>query len=477
MAQAPLETDIMNSASGDVQSISDGSSIGGATQSQSGNSRSEDDYSTGANAARRENLVISSAKLFVLFFLLSLAVVVSYLWYQFTKAMEEDSYQDGFNEHATRLVDSFLEKVEYKVLTASTLAMSLTSHVSHSSSMEWPFVSFPNFERRTAGARRLSGATSIWFSPLVLEENRSLWETYATDNEGMLQSNFSDPFDPHADHVGEIAQSDYHDDEIDSPYRQGDWQVDEGIYRIADTVAITQEFGQTTYAPIWQSAPVSLTKTTAMYNQLSEDFRQEVIGAMVELKTPFFSKSQLAGDDSSLVNDYKTEPNVYLYHPIFDSVQKAAVVGGLTFDLDWSSFWLDTVDGIPGPLTVILESNCGQAYTYTLDGDSHVEFVGEGETYYAESSESLVMETDYADFATLFGYDVDQENICSYRMKVYPTKDFEEEFITNTPTLSALGVGAIFLLTAAVFIFYDCLVERRQARVMQSAKRSNAIVR
>ncbi len=102
MAQAPLETDVMNSASGDVQSISD-SSIAGNTQSQSGNSRSEDDYSTGASAARRENLVISSAKLFVLFFLLSLAVVVSYLWYQLTKAMEEDSYQDGFNEHATRL--------------------------------------------------------------------------------------------------------------------------------------------------------------------------------------------------------------------------------------------------------------------------------------------------------------------------------------------------------------------------------------
>jgi hypothetical protein len=473
MAQTPLETDALHSSSGDDES--DGSSIGETIQSQSGHSGPDDDVSTDATA-RRENRAISSAKLLVLFFLLSLAVVVSYVWYTLTKAMEENAYQDYFNEYSTKLVEIFLERVEYKALTASTIAMSLTSHVSHSSSMEWPFVSFPNFERRTAGARRLTSATSVWFSPLVHEENRSLWETYATDNEGMLQSNFSDPFDPREEHVGEISQGDK-DDEIDSPYRQVDWQVDEGIYRIADTVAVPQEFGKTTYAPIWQSAPVSLTKTTAMYNQLSEDFRLEVIGAMVELKTPIFSKSQLAGDDSSLVKDYKTEPNVYLYHPIFDSVQKTTVVGGLTFDLDWTSFWIDTVNGIPGPLTVVLENNCGQAYTYTLNGDSRAEFVGEGETYYEESSEGLVMETDYADFATLFGYDVDQENVCSYRVKVYPSKDFEEEFITARPTWSAVGVGCIFLLTAAVFIFYDCLVERRQARVMQSAKRSNAIVR
>jgi hypothetical protein len=465
-------------------SINGDESTGETTQSQSGHSRSSEDQRNDATD-RRENLVISSAKLFVLFFLLSLAVVVSYFWYQLTKAMEEDSYRDGFNDHSTKLVEIFFERVEYKVLTASTLAMSLTSHVSHSSSMEWPFVSFPNFERRTAGARRLTGATSVWFSPLVLEESRSLWETYATDNEGVLQSNFSDPFDPHGQHAGNIAQGD-NDDKMDmdmkmdmnSPYRQVDWQVGEGIYRIADNVAAPQEFGQTTYyAPIWQSAPISLTKTTAMYNQLSEDFRREVIGAMVELKTPFFSKSQLAGNDSSLVND-QTAPNVYLYHPIFDSVQKSNVVGGLTFDLDWSSFWLAAGNGVPGPLTIILENNCGQAYTYALvDSASRVEFVGEGETYFDESSEGLVRETNYADFAALFGYDVDQENVCSYRVKVYPTKDFEEEFITNRPTLSAVGVGGIFLLTAAVFIFYDCLLERRQARVMQSAKRSNAIVR
>ena len=271
------------------------------------------------DAARLENIVISSAKLFVLFFLLSLAVVVSYFWYVLTKGMEEDSYEDDFNEYSSKLVTIFFERVETKVLAASTLAVSLTSHVSHSSSMEWPLVSFPNFERRTAGARRLTSATSVWFSPLVLEENRSLWEIYATENEGVLQSNFSDPFDPHGEHADE-------DDEIGSPYRQVDWQVDEGIYRIADTVAVPQEFGQTPlYAPIWQSAPVSLTKTNAMYNQLSEDFRREVIGAMVEFKTPFFSKSQLTGDDSSLVNDNKEEPNVYLYHPIYDTVQKTTV--------------------------------------------------------------------------------------------------------------------------------------------------------
>ena len=55
--------------------------------------------------------------------------------------------------------------------------------------------------------------------------------------------------------------------------------------------------------------------------------------------------------------------------------------------------------------------------------------------------------------------------------------EFEKVFITDQPILSSLGIGGIFVMTAAVFIFYDILVGRRQAKVYQSAKRSSAIVR
>jgi hypothetical protein len=318
----------------------------------------------------------------------------------------------------------------------------------------------------------------------VSDTDRPLWEAYANDNQDKLLSKFSENyFSSHDDrHHRELKLEGEHehDDLEQSPYRMVDWTVDQGMYRIENTIAISDD-STGVYAPNWQSAPYSVTNPTAMFNQMSESFRKVAIETLVELKSPYFAQNQLEGTDSSLLVNHES-PTAALYSPIFEHVEEhegsfeAAVVGALTFDINWASFWSHSVSEIAAPITVILENRgCNQTYTYQVS-NSDVEFVSEGEIFY-ENSLDLVVESSYDRFMELLGHDDIQMNCSCYRVRVYPTQDFEEHYVTNLPTLSSIGVAFIFILTAAVFIGYDCLVQRRQAQLMRSAKRSNAIVR
>lgn len=47
---------------------------------------------------------------------------------------------------------------------------------------------------------------------------------------------------------------------------------------------------------------------------------------------------------------------------------------------------------------------------------------------------------------------------------------------THSPSAVTGVAVVIFIFTSMVFIFYDCLVERRQRKVYSSAVRNNAIV-
>jgi hypothetical protein len=47
---------------------------------------------------------------------------------------------------------------------------------------------------------------------------------------------------------------------------------------------------------------------------------------------------------------------------------------------------------------------------------------------------------------------------------------------SSNPLFSTSAVVLIFLLTSVAFVFYDCLVQKRQEKVMTSVQQSNALV-
>ena len=467
-------------------------------QSSSANSKGYQSADDDDGFSGRNKNAISTAKLCVLAFLLSLAVVVSYVWYQFSIESEEKMYSDEFHEFGTKLLETFYERVEFNLLAAASLSQLLSLSVNNrdGQQQQWPFASFANFERRTAATRRLTGSSSIWFAPIVQTSERSEWEAYAVEYQTVLNSSFDDPF---LAHLPPLARSDgVEEDAIISQFRQvEDGTLEGGMYGFVNgrPARIPQHSNKESYyAPIWQSAPQTMTQTAAMFDQTSESRRQKALDTMIKLKRPGLAQTQYLGASDSLIKDdgYMGEPHVSLYCPIWNHVgkdnggdQDKMITAALTMEMAWRTYLSGAIEGTPGPLTVLLENSCDES-SYAFQVDAEVaEFVSEGALAF-ENPLELMLESDENRLDELiFGKVIRADDnstisadvVCKHRIKVLPTMEFEQSFLTDQPLLSSLGVGGIFILTAAVFIFYDVLVGRRQAKVEQSAKRSSAIVR
>ena len=66
------------------------------------------------------------------------------------------------------------------------------------------------------------------------------------------------------------------------------------------------------------------------------------------------------------------------------------------------------------------------------------------------------------------------EDYCSYSLRVYPSGQLQDEFITFKPAIYTACVALAFVLISAVAITYDCVVQRRLKAVLDSALESRA---
>jgi class 3 adenylate cyclase len=99
------------------------------------------------------------------------------------------------------------------------------------------------------------------------------------------------------------------------------------------------------------------------------------------------------------------------------------------------------------------------------------------------SFDSLLIETTYQDFNELVLESNTQaqdnstfQTACSYRIRVYPTNEFQSMYLTNKPIIYTVIVVLAFGVTTVVFLAYDYIVRRLQTKVLDSAKQSELIV-
>jgi len=388
---------------------------------------------------------------------------------------------------------------------------------------QWPFVTFSDFERRVAASRRLLQASSVWFIPFVATDQRALWETYAADMQYALPpTDFQDPvvdfdydFESHSNSNSSSSTSTSTSSSTSSSASQlhrsdVDWPIAQGMYRIQDDAAVSDDaasYSHPFYAPTWQVSPYSVANTTTMFNQMSEELRMATVQDIRATSRPLYSPSQLESTPTSLLKHHQSPSNdgnsnndsdsnnhrgpyVSLYTPVHESFQDESsssnnnVVAAISFQFYWIHMLQDAIHGIPSPLYVQLESTCNpdQLYSYKVS-DQAVSFLhstNSNKQMLFNNHLNLELQSTFEDFQAIINATApssSSSSICSYRITVTPTQEYQDEYLTNQPTLSAIGVAGIFILTAAVFIVYDCLVEKRQKKVMQFAKRSNAIVR
>ena len=139
-------------------------------------------------------------------------------------------------------------------------------------------------------------------------------------------------------------------------------------------------------------------------------------------------------------------------------------------------------------MIVAVEGNCSNGFSYRIEQDGDVEFLGSGTDYYEQSLEK------YKKSAGLLfpknsrhGYPPVQhkhrptdaahnESHCTYVLNTYPTEEFEEIYINREPLVFSIIIAGIFAMTTLVFLSYDILVEQRQRRLVRRAKNTDAIV-
>ena len=176
---------------------------------------------------------------------------------------------------------------------------------------------------------------------------------------------------------------------------------------------------------------------------------------------------------------YEGDPISQAFFPIFDSFEDdRKPVAILTAWIHWKAY-LENI--LPNSLTgifAVLHNTCGSSYTYELVGEE-VRPVGEGDLHESEFSDmkrsaSFEGVDNIAD-GTKDGLPLNQDH-CRVSIDVYPSKSFYNIHNTATPIIMTCAVAIIFVFTALLFVFYDRLVERRQAIVLYKANQTNAIV-
>jgi class 3 adenylate cyclase len=304
----------------------------------------------------------------------------------------------------------------------------------------WPYVTVPQFEAQAQHVIRQSGATTVGFAPLVTTTERQEWESYVQQNRGeWIQEGFD-----FVNHTGFPlglpfifrAGGEF------KPERAGDPLVDNY------------------WAPLWQSAPVVETSMRANFDIFNFTSMPRVFERMVEADQPVLSEP---------INTYPLSgrPESFMATPIRDKAGPGGkLVAILIARLPWVDYFKNVVpEGIKG-ITVVVRNACTEDNSYRVDGPEveFIDFVDSHETQY----DNLEVSMEFEIFAN-----VEQ---CKHTIHVYPTQEFEEYYQTKKPVVYTCAAVCIFLLTAIVFITYDCFVQRRQDTVMTSARRSSSIV-
>ena len=464
--------------------------------------------------ASTETKAVNRLRLAVFFVLVSTATVVCILAYKFTSNNEENDFVTAFTEQANRVVDGFQINAKRRVAAIEAFATSITSHAIFSNST-WPEVTLPDFERRGRATSEIAEVMSMILVPLVTDDTRKDWEAYSVANQGWLEEGIiasASLAKEREEERDEIATSQTNDqarllqehdfeeeqfiDGSDS-YRilQRVRSIPEEIYRL-DGLKAAPENGPGPYLPQWQISPAVPVASLVNFNLLSHlgyrdslmavlDAQIAVVGRSFEFNDP--RDEQAAGRRevfNLFLQNWIQDDNVYEEDPVadvhvpvysgFEDKNNRELVALLTCVVYWRTYFVNILPENAIGVTVILENSCEQKYTYQINGPSVV-YVGPGDQHDTKYDD-MEIGTSSGAFLQVDKVARDIDGSCLYSIRVYPSQDMEALYISTGPAIYTIVLVFIFMFTSGVFVLYDCLVERRQRVVMNTAVASTAIV-
>ena len=303
----------------------------------------------------------------------------------------------------------------------------------------WPFVTLPRFQAQAALARnQTSAAYSISLLPLVTNQDRLAWQNYSVENQGWVQQGM--------DYLGANKNA--------TPIRPFITNLN---------LTSEEEPADPYYAPVWQTYPIDKNEILINFNAYRYSFFANVTNKIIEARKAALSEVINLTPNVTTANWPESFMAAPVYGDIYDNSPLVAIIIAI---LPWHNNFLNLVPNGVNGIYVVVRNTCNQEFTYQVNGPE-VAYLGIGDLH-DSAYDHLEVTAAYEAFSST--------KYCEFSLHIYPSDEFRAGYITNMPKVYTGAVVLIFVLTALVFIMYDCLVERRQQKVMTTANRSNAIV-
>ncbi|CAM9122794.1 unnamed protein product, partial [Ectocarpus fasciculatus] len=365
--------------------------------------------------------------------LFAAAVVCGAVSYVVLRISEHKTYQNQYyavTKQMKQSIEDFLEKYQN---TADQLAV--IANIKYPNSSSWPFVGIQDFNRLDTSVVRVTGSASAnSILPIVATEQLAAFNSYAKE---FL--------------AGEEWISEY--PQVYSLHNLGVWDTKDGI---PYSIAHGQSFeGRDLIVPLL-NAPTDTVKAGYVLGNVHAV--QEIGIAMDDI----LSCTEKGYEECAILSNYLigtefgdvAETNIY--HPVFsvDSGDgNSRVLGFTTVGFSWKQELQRLIlDEDVSGLNVVLSSieqpahTVSRTYTFTYkDGD--VFYSGEGDQHDRAYSSmavdvplSLTAQTD-----TSF----------QYLLTIHPTSEYEKQFQSDTPLLTALGFSTMIVFASIIFLLYD----------------------
>jgi class 3 adenylate cyclase len=187
-----------------------------------------------------------------------------------------------------------------------------------------------------------------------------------------------------------------------------------------------------------------------------------------------FTPEQHAAMHSNRGGSQPDQPHSFRFIPVFRSLQDSTSdpVAIITFPVAWDVPLRNSLPETVEEINVVLRNTCNQSFTYLVTG-SDAFYIGEGDlhdhNFDGDGLEFELWESTDPDFLT-------DPYHCRFSVTVYPTQEFKDSHMSDTPKTFAIVIAGTFLLMIAAFVIYDLIVQRRNQKLVYNAARSNAIV-
>jgi hypothetical protein len=519
----------------DVKSIV----LGTESSFSGGNANQElDNKDSPLELIAQENRVVGIVRFVIFFVLLMAAVGTAFLVFYFAHTSEENKFEDDYEAIASFVVETMLDDMARFMWAPQVVGSAITLAISAYNASHTTIAIPPHqWADLTIGLRIATGSRYLTWSPLINNDmERMEFESFIAkiESEGF----FSSEIHPPCYICGTVSQSvinpldevtfpglgTYSCDFLDAAGRHGRVPAascpstvlaakavcqcgpheaedealtlrhpSQGIFRFNGTdktdniiSTITNEtWNEGPYLPMLQDRLVEANHFPLLYNYMSNIVLASAVQNMLQSGRPVISEAFDLNDPTNYYAVVNQEDEEGPMSTVFLPVRSAAddsIVGTVSMLIVWSKLLMNNVPKNGNLVTVVIDNTCGQVFTYQVSAKgTNLDFIGEGDLHETKYSHK-VRQSSYSDYESLVnvvtsaGSHVTYDDSCQYRFSVYPTNELEDQYLTNEPLIYAAIVIAVFVLTSLVFLFYDFVVRRRQAKILASAIRTNDIV-